>query len=83
MSKQSRCKHFISAISGYIDGDVEGQLCEELEKHLQHCNNCQIVINTMKKTIELYQRTTKEERLSETAKAELFVRLNLTDYIGK
>ncbi len=48
------CKNLLASISEFVDGDLPADLCAELEKHLAECENCRIVVNTMRKTIELY-----------------------------
>jgi hypothetical protein len=38
-----------------VDGDIQIPACEEFEKHLQSCNPCQIVVDTIRRTITLYK----------------------------
>ncbi len=42
-------------MSRYIDGELERELCEELEKHLRGCRRCRVVFDTTKQTIEFYR----------------------------
>ena len=44
-------------LSEFIDGELQAELCAELEQHLEGCDNCRIVVNTLRKTIELYKQT--------------------------
>lgn len=48
------CEEVIRRLSSYIDGDLEPSLRQALELHLQHCEDCGIVVHTTRKTIELY-----------------------------
>lgn len=48
------CEEVIRRLSSYIDGDLDPALRQALELHLQHCEDCGIVVNTTRKTIELY-----------------------------
>ena len=48
------CKQLLGNLSEYIDGDLQAELCAEIEAHLKDCDNCRVVINTLKKTVELY-----------------------------
>lgn len=48
------CKEVIRELSNYLDGDLDPSLRQALEKHLQHCTDCSIVVSTARKTIELY-----------------------------
>ena len=45
-----KCDHLISTISDYVDGSLSPQLCAELEKHLCECENCTVVVDTLRKT---------------------------------
>jgi hypothetical protein len=75
------CKQMLSSLGEYVDGTLGEELCAEIEKHMQGCDRCQIVVNTLKKTVELYHDTTDEEQLPADVRQRLFVRLNLEDFI--
>lgn len=77
------CKHLLSSLGEYVDGSLGEDLCIEIEKHMQGCDRCQIVVNTLKKTIELYHETAteKEGDLPVDVRQRLFMRLNLEDFI--
>ena len=47
------CKGLIHELSNYIDGDLEPVLKQELERHLAHCEDCTMVVNQTKKSIEI------------------------------
>jgi anti-sigma factor RsiW len=49
------CKEFLSELNEYLDGSVEGELRQELERHLSECPNCWVVCDTTKKTIQIYR----------------------------
>jgi anti-sigma factor RsiW len=48
------CKSVIRELSNYIDGDLEPAVKQELERHLAHCEDCTMVVDQTRKTIELY-----------------------------
>ncbi len=50
-----KCEDLLKAISDYIDGEIDPTICEELEKHMQECDPCKIVVDTIQKTILLYK----------------------------
>lgn len=52
-----KCEDLLKAISDYIDGEIDPSFCEELEKHLQDCNPCRIVVDTVRKTISFYKNS--------------------------
>lgn len=48
------CRTLLSQLSDYLDGELEEQLCAELESHLAGCEDCQVVLDTTRKTLVLY-----------------------------
>ncbi len=48
------CQEILDRISDYVDGELEASLCAELEVHLAGCDNCRVMVDTMRKTITLY-----------------------------
>jgi anti-sigma factor (TIGR02949 family) len=77
-----KCEELLSSLSAYIDGDLAPQLCQELEKHLAECDNCRVVLNTTKRTIELVHSPAEKSDLPEDVRERLFKRLNLDDYLN-
>ena len=55
------CGELLAQISDYLDGDLEDAICLELESHLVDCTDCQIVTDTLRKTISLYRRRGRVE----------------------
>ena len=49
------CESLLGSLSEYIDGELNPELCQEIEKHLEGCENCRIVVDTLRKTILLYR----------------------------
>ncbi len=49
------CQELKQQLSGYLDGELDPQLCAELERHLRDCDNCRVVVDTLRKTILLYR----------------------------
>lgn len=81
MEDKLLCQDLVSSLSEYVDGELKGELCEELEKHLEHCHNCQVVVNTLKKTIELYRDSSDYDQMPDPARKELYARLKIEDFI--
>ncbi len=50
------CQQIKSQLSEYLDGEVESALCAELERHLRHCENCRVMVDTLNKTVLLYRQ---------------------------
>lgn len=78
--KHENCHHLLNSLSGYVDHDLSPELCAEIERHLADCENCRIVINTLRKTIELYHDTAPDPGLSDDVRQRLFARLELDDF---
>ncbi len=49
------CRQLLRLLSDYIDDELEAALCRELEAHLAACENCRIVVDTLRKTVLLYR----------------------------
>ena len=47
------CKGVIREISNYIDGDLDPVVKQELERHLEHCEDCTMIVDQTKKTIQV------------------------------
>ncbi len=51
---QRRCE-VLGQLNEYIDGELVPDLCREVERHLADCPDCQVVFDTLNKTILLYR----------------------------
>ena len=47
------CKEIIRQLSEYLDGELDPALIVSLERHLEHCDDCRLVVDTTRKTIEI------------------------------
>lgn len=75
------CKELLWSLSAYIDGDLSPEFCRELEQHLAGCNDCRVVLNTTKRTIDLVHSPIEKPDLPEDVRERLFKRLNLDSYL--
>jgi predicted anti-sigma-YlaC factor YlaD len=48
------CSGLIREISAYLDGDLGPELLADIEIHLERCKDCRLVVDTTRKTIEIY-----------------------------
>ena len=86
MSENEHCKELLGFLSEYIDGALQEELCAVIDRHLAECENCRVVVNTLRKTVELYQETgvpAAGEPLPEDVRQRLFFHLNLEEYLKK
>ncbi len=77
MHEPGHCKDMLGALSEYIDGEVDENLCAEIERHLAQCGNCRVMVDTLRQTIVLY-RTYGHEDLPPDAKERLYAVLHLS-----
>ena len=65
-----KCPDYIESLNDYLDGGVDSELCAEIEKHIGKCDNCRIMVDTMKQTVTLC-REGKEEALPPALESKL------------
>jgi anti-sigma factor RsiW len=75
----SNCQEILGQLNAYIDGELDSSLCTHLESHLETCTDCQVVFNTLKKTIELCHKDGQEITLPLDARQRLLDSLGLDD----
>ncbi len=81
MTESKECERLLHSLGEYVDGELSEDLCAEIERHLLECHNCQVVVNTLRKTIELYHEEKEQETLPPEVGRRLYMRLNLEDYL--
>ena len=47
------CKGVIRELSNYIDGELDPGLKTELERHLEHCEDCTMIVDQTRKSVEI------------------------------
>lgn len=75
------CRELLESLSDYVDGTLDESLCAEIDKHMAGCERCQVVIDTLRKTVELYHETPLTQPLPDDVRQRLFVRLELSDFL--
>jgi anti-sigma factor (TIGR02949 family) len=80
---QESCRHLLSSLSDYIDGTIDETLCAEIEQHMSGCEDCQIVVDSLRKTITLFQSTSGRTTVPDGLRERLFHRLNLDDFLNR
>lgn len=74
------CEDLLSQLSSYIDGETTAATCVEIERHLSTCAHCRVVVDTMRKTVELYHQLPHGALPAET-REHLYVALDLADFL--
>lgn len=49
------CKEFLQELSDFLDESVDADLRSRLDAHLNACHNCFIVLDTTRRTIQVYK----------------------------
>ncbi|HYL39252.1 MAG TPA: anti-sigma factor [Bryobacteraceae bacterium] len=49
------CKEFLQELNDYLDEVVDVQLRQRIEAHITQCPNCFVILDTTKKTIQVYK----------------------------
>jgi anti-sigma factor RsiW len=48
------CDGVTRELSNYLDGEIDAVVRVEFEVHLQGCQHCTVVVDQVKKTVELF-----------------------------
>jgi predicted anti-sigma-YlaC factor YlaD len=49
-----KCTKIMTELSDYLDEGIDAATRAEIETHLMKCKNCRVVVNTTKKTIDIF-----------------------------
>jgi anti-sigma factor RsiW len=80
-SPTPECRHLLGSISDYLDGELQTDLCREIERHLSGCQDCRVVVDTIRKTISLYHTAGSESEVPAGVRERLYKRLDLEDLL--
>ncbi len=47
------CDEFMAELGNYLEGDIAMEVRRQLESHLSHCQTCQVVYDSTRKTIKI------------------------------
>ncbi len=50
-----KCSEFLALLDDVIDDSITPEVRADLELHLKRCAHCEVILNTTKKTIEIYR----------------------------
>ena len=82
MHSHEERRKLLNSLSDYVDGDLQQELCDEIELHMKDCENCQIVIDTLRKTVSLYQTSSESTVVPDEVRQRLFQRLDLDEFLN-
>jgi anti-sigma factor (TIGR02949 family) len=77
------CRQLLGSLSEYVDGELDEELCSVLEQHLEGCEDCRIVVDTLRKTVYLYHESNQDEAIPTDIRTRLYKSLNIEEYLEK
>lgn len=74
------CEHLLNDLSDYLDGEASEKVCADIERHLADCENCRVMVDTLRKTVLLYHELPQPE-LPQDTRQRLYQALDLESYL--
>ena len=65
------CKQFLRELNDYLDPNADPDMKQHLESHVNECPNCFVVVDTTKKTLQVYKGC-EPQTIPEDVKARLW-----------
>jgi len=81
MTMNHLCNAIQEQLSEYIDGELDGGLCAAIQAHLADCDDCRVLVDTLRKTILLYRQQSSAAMPSEVQE-RLYQVLHLESFLG-
>jgi len=78
---EKNCESLLGSLSDYVDGTAQEEFCRELESHLAKCEDCRVVVDTLKKTVYLYHSNADVD-LPVEVRERLFKKLSLDEFLA-
>lgn len=77
--KELPCCDLMHHLNALIDGDLDPETTELIQNHMESCQKCRAVINTLNKTIALCQEGTQQIHLPQDVHNRLLEKLHLCE----
>lgn len=71
------CCELLKHLGEYLDGELDSETNELISEHIESCHNCQVVVNTLSKTIQLCKDSSEKIHLPDDVHQRLLEKLNL------
>lgn len=55
------CKDFLRELNDYLDETVDPSTKLHLQTHVEECLNCYVIVDTTKKTMQVYKGSVEQE----------------------
>lgn len=59
------CKDFLNELNDYLDDSTRPEVRQELQHHVNECPNCWVVLDTTKRTIQVFKGDEPQELSTE------------------
>ena len=82
MANHEHCELILENLSAYLDGEASAALCAEIDKHLAGCDDCQVVVDTLRRTITLY-RTLPQSGMPDSLRKRLYKTFDLEELLPR
>ncbi|HEV2388976.1 MAG TPA: zf-HC2 domain-containing protein [Candidatus Acidoferrales bacterium] len=53
-SKEVDCKRLVTELCDFLDGELDAETIRQVELHLGCCHDCRFLVDTTRKTIEIF-----------------------------
>ena len=70
-------RKIIKDVSAFLDGELDATTRKELQKHVDACPHCRVYVDTVRKTIVLYQTKEAPKTLPAKARKQLYAKIAL------
>ncbi|MDZ7361687.1 MAG: zf-HC2 domain-containing protein [candidate division KSB1 bacterium] len=70
-------RQIFNKVCDFIDGELDEATCEELKKHLAACPRCRIYVDSVRKTILLYQVKEAPRKMPAASRRRLYATIAL------
>jgi predicted anti-sigma-YlaC factor YlaD len=83
-TRNPQCHDLLSNLSEFIDGTLKEELCNQIQQHMEGCENCRIVVDTLRRTVILYQTFAADPpEMPEEVRERLYRSLALDEFLKR
>jgi anti-sigma factor RsiW len=55
-----KCPDYLNDLNDFLDGTLDEATCAEIQEHIGHCENCRIMVDTLRQTVTLCREGKRE-----------------------
>ncbi|MFO7737880.1 MAG: zf-HC2 domain-containing protein [Desulfatiglandaceae bacterium] len=76
---KASCRKYFQRISEYLDGELDVDICEKIEAHLDRCPECRECLDSLRRTIALCKKAAAEEIPAEASQR---LHMKIKEFLG-